>query len=160
MGKWFAQGVTSCKNQGFSSQRGVGSEDAAMASVRFSDPQREVASEDVVMAFVYCFYNPRRELGPENMWWLLCASFLSLPLNIFKFVCLFILYAGCCFPSLFSSQPLFPSSVYCRRKVQVSHEYQQSMTHQVAVRLNISTKFKTEQGDAGWRVGSLNSVKK
>lgn len=92
MSKWFAQGVTSCKNQGFSSQRGVGSEDAAMASVSFSDPQREVASENVVMAFVYCFYNPRRELGPENMWRLLCASFLSLPLNIFKFVCLFIYF--------------------------------------------------------------------
>lgn len=66
------QGAASCKeqnrqNQGLSSQRGVTSEGAAMASVSFSDPQREVASADVVMAFAYSFYNSQREVGPENM---------------------------------------------------------------------------------------------
>ena len=51
------------------------SEGAAMASVSFSDPQREVASADVVVAFVYSFYNSQREVGPENMSCLLSAYF-------------------------------------------------------------------------------------
>lgn len=87
--------------------------------------------------------------------------------NVWFFIYVFIYLISSCLSTsfLFSQSPLLflrrkstpPQFLF--RKAQVSHEYQQNISNQVAIRLSTSQCIKVGQGDPVWRAESPKPIK-